>query len=43
MTSAKATKRKRREAQAAPPPVRAPGQRRQASPKVLIGAACRWR
>lgn len=39
MTSAKATKRKRREAQNAPPPVRAPGQRRQASPKVLIGAA----
>jgi protein-disulfide isomerase len=39
MTSAKATKRKRREAQAAPPPIRAPGQRRQASPKVLIGAA----
>jgi protein-disulfide isomerase len=39
MTSARATKRKRREAQAAPPPVRAPGQRRQASPKVLIGVA----
>jgi len=39
MTSARATKRKRREAQAAPPPVRAPGQRRQASPKVLVGAA----
>jgi protein-disulfide isomerase len=38
MTSARATKRKRREAQA-PPPVRAPGQRRRASPKVLIGAA----
>jgi len=39
MTSARATKRKRREAQNAPPPVRAPGQRRQASPKVLVGAA----
>lgn len=39
MTSGKATKRRRREAQAAPPRVRAPRQRRQASPKVLIGAA----
>jgi protein-disulfide isomerase len=39
MTSGKATKRKRRQAQVPPPPVRAPGQRRQASPKVLIGVA----
>ena len=39
MTSGKATKRKQREARAAPPPVRAPGQRRQASREVLIGGA----
>jgi protein-disulfide isomerase len=38
MTSGKATKRKRRQPQVPPPPVKAPGQRRQASPKVLIGA-----
>lgn len=39
MTSGKATKRKRREARVpAPPPVKGPGSKRQASPKVLIGA-----
>jgi protein-disulfide isomerase len=37
MTSGKATKRKR-QAKVPPPPVKTPGQRRQASPKVLIGA-----
>jgi len=37
MTSGKATKRKR-QAKVPPPPVKGPGQPRQASPKVLIGA-----
>jgi protein-disulfide isomerase len=39
MTSGKATKRRRREAKVPPPPVKRPGAKRQASPKVLIGAA----
>jgi protein-disulfide isomerase len=39
MPSGKQSKRRRAAAAAAPPPVRGKGQRRQASPRVLIGAA----
>jgi protein-disulfide isomerase len=39
MASGKQSKRLRRAAQAAPPPVRAKGRGRQASPRVLLGAA----
>jgi protein-disulfide isomerase len=38
VTSGKVSKRRRREARVPPPPVKRPGARRQASPKVLIGA-----
>jgi len=39
MASGKQSKRRRRAAEVAPPPVRAKGQRRQASPRVLIAEA----
>jgi protein-disulfide isomerase len=39
VASGKVSKRRRREARVPPPPVKRPGARRQASPKVLIGAA----